>query len=158
MRGFLGVLFITIIFLPSLGLSHPGKTDRRGGHACRKDCSEWDLYVGEYHLHEDDYRPVKPGGTARPKIRPYPENNTITEVIPLESTPVPGNNLPDSSAGAEKTILPIPKPVAEKSAATAQIIPEPGIFFPDPLWLMLTVPGLMILLVALIARRKKTGG
>lgn len=157
MRGFLGALFITIIFFPSLGLSHPGKTDRRGGHACRKDCSEWDLYVGEYHLHEDDYRPVKPGGNARPKTTPNPENNTMTEVIPLESTPIPGNKLPDSIAGGEKTILPAPKSV-EKSAATAQINPELGRFSPNQLWLLLAALGLVILLAALIARRKKTGG
>src|SRR5512135_3332743 len=53
------LVFVFIILCPSLVLSHPGKTDRRGGHKCRKGCTEWGLEYGEYHLHDKDFRPIR---------------------------------------------------------------------------------------------------
>ena len=36
-----------------------GKTDYRGGHKCWKNCSEWELRYGEYHLHDKDWKPIR---------------------------------------------------------------------------------------------------
>jgi len=30
---------------------HPGRTDARGCHQCRTNCSPWGLSYGEYHCH-----------------------------------------------------------------------------------------------------------
>lgn len=33
-------------------LAHPGRTDAKGGHTCRTNCTErWGLKYGEYHKH-----------------------------------------------------------------------------------------------------------
>lgn len=42
-RMFLYLLVISCLFIPSLGLSHSGRTDANGGHYNRK--------TGEYHYH-----------------------------------------------------------------------------------------------------------
>jgi hypothetical protein len=158
MRGFLGVMFITILFLSSIALAHPGKTDRRGGHACRKDCSEWDLYVGEYHLHEEDFRPVKTGGKALPKTAPVPEKNIESaEVKSPEQAPVPVNNLTDTIVEEKRAPPLIQPPMPENQAAATQMIPEQNGLSGNQLWLLLTALGFIVLLAALIARRKKTG-
>jgi len=36
-----------------------GKTDRRGGHKCWKNCGEWELGRGEYHLHDKEGKPIR---------------------------------------------------------------------------------------------------
>jgi hypothetical protein len=56
-RGFLVIIFV--ILCPAVVLSHPGKTDKRGGHRCWKGCSEWQLGYGEYHLHDKDFMPIR---------------------------------------------------------------------------------------------------
>lgn len=49
---------LTLIFLFFLSFSgvttaHPGNTDVWGCHTCYTDCASWDLYINEYHCHED---------------------------------------------------------------------------------------------------------
>ena len=56
MKTFL--IFILVFLIPFSSLAHPGKTDRRGGHKCWKNCNEWELGRGEYHLHDEDWDPV----------------------------------------------------------------------------------------------------
>jgi len=54
------VLFLICLFLMPFSLSaHPGKTDHRGGHKCWKNCVEWELGRGEYHLHDKDWNPIR---------------------------------------------------------------------------------------------------
>jgi hypothetical protein len=53
------LVFTLLVLCPSVVLSHPGKTDRRGGHRCWKGCAEWQLDYGEYHLHDKDFMPVR---------------------------------------------------------------------------------------------------
>lgn len=46
-------LFIPVLLLlfSSVALAHPGRTDSKGGHTCRTNCSKWGLSNGEYHYH-----------------------------------------------------------------------------------------------------------
>ena len=54
------VLFLICLFLiPFSSGAHPGKTDYRGGHKCWKNCGEWELWRGEYHLHDKDWNPIR---------------------------------------------------------------------------------------------------
>jgi len=40
-------------------VAHPGKTDRSGAHKCWKNCGEWELGRGEYHLHDKEGKPIR---------------------------------------------------------------------------------------------------
>jgi hypothetical protein len=75
------LLAVILVLLPSAVLSHPGKTDRRGGHKCWKGCAEWNLEYKEYHLHDEYFRPVKPDaiktGNA-PAVMEDPASNFVT--------------------------------------------------------------------------------
>ena len=53
------IFLIAIILFSVSAYAHPGKTDYRGGHKCWKNCSEWKLRYGEYHLHDKDWRPIR---------------------------------------------------------------------------------------------------
>jgi hypothetical protein len=50
---------VILLVLPALSYSHPGKTNRYGGHKCIKGCGEWGLFYEEYHLHDKDGRPIR---------------------------------------------------------------------------------------------------
>jgi len=48
--------FITVtcafILTANIAFAHPGRTDSKGGHTCRTNCTErWGLKYGEYHYH-----------------------------------------------------------------------------------------------------------
>ena len=149
MRGLFFGAAIMFIFLPSLLTAHPGKTDRRGGHVCRKDCSAWDLYVGEYHLHDEDGRPLR-----------------IEKKIPLKRAGNPEENM---STGNEQRVNPPPPqteriPALEKAVLPASrpdnpTVQKPGsgddIYTLNQLWLLLIAAALIFLLVALVIRREK---
>lgn len=49
--------FIFTLFLAAEPVkSHPGNTDRNGGHTCKTNCESWNLSYGEYHYHGGDGR------------------------------------------------------------------------------------------------------
>ncbi len=84
-------MLILILFLPLTAWSHPGKTDRYGGHLCMKECEEWNLFYKEYHLHDKDGRPVrikkeKKGKRAEPVLQSVPTEsaspvNSLTTTV-----------------------------------------------------------------------------
>lgn len=57
MKAALSLLFVLMISVSAV--AHPGKTDRRGGHTCWKNCGEWELLRGEYHLHDEYGKPIR---------------------------------------------------------------------------------------------------
>ena len=76
------IIVALLCLLPVTAGSHPGKTDRYGGHICIKDCEEWKLYYKEYHLHDKDGKPIrvarKPGKTRKPaELRTSPTETPI---------------------------------------------------------------------------------
>jgi hypothetical protein len=50
---------IVVMLYPVVLWSHPGGIDRHGGHACWRNCSEWELKKGEYHLHDELGNPIR---------------------------------------------------------------------------------------------------
>lgn len=157
MRGFVGIALIIILGLPAAVLSHPGKTDRRGGHECKKDCSEWDLYVGEYHIHEGDFHQLPAKRDIRPKSVPPPEQRVERhEAKPPDLPPLIENNPTDPSVEEKKAVHPAPQSPPVPAAALPKPA-EPEGFFMEQQWLLLTALGLIILLVALMARRARSG-
>ncbi|RPI34351.1 MAG: YHYH domain-containing protein [Nitrospiraceae bacterium] len=111
MKIFLAMLFI--LLMPFSAIAHPGKTDHRGGHKCWKNCGEWELRRGEYHLHDKDWNPIRldsKGGvikTVRPGAVPTPDKRFLQEepaagdggaATEIEKTP-------ESDGTARKTIV-----------------------------------------------------
>ncbi len=77
------LVFILLLLCPSIVLSHPGKTDKRGGHRCLRDCSEWQLDYGEYHFHDKDFMPIRPAKTRNTEAVAEPPQIPKT-VMPAE--------------------------------------------------------------------------
>ena len=80
------VLSLIVVLLISVSaVAHPGKTDRRGGHKCWKNCGEWELGRGEYHLHDKEGKPIRldqRGNIPEPeqaKGVPMPEKQFLLE-------------------------------------------------------------------------------
>jgi hypothetical protein len=91
------LIVLVILICPATVFSHPGKTDKYGGHKCLNGCEDWGLWYGEYHLHDKDGKPIrisknkkglktfKPTelqsaatGTAVPTPAPAPKTETVT--------------------------------------------------------------------------------
>lgn len=51
MKKIYALILVYIIFLPTLVLAHPGRTDSNGCHTCRTNCARWGLRTGQYHCH-----------------------------------------------------------------------------------------------------------
>ena len=87
------VSLIVILLFSVCAYAHPGKTDYRGGHKCWKNCSEWELRYGEYHLHDKDWKPIrldKNGNPIKPiHLMPEPESpKQSLSIEPAEQTQV----------------------------------------------------------------------
>jgi len=68
------IIYLALVLLLSASaLAHPGKTDRQGGHKCSKNCEEWELAFGEYHLHDKDWKPIRLGSKGNPVNPVYRE-------------------------------------------------------------------------------------
>ena len=76
----------------NVALAHPGRTDSRGCHTCRTNCSKWGLSSGEYHCHrskglEQPKEPVKSKyGESGGYTVPAPEykNNTASNPVSIK--------------------------------------------------------------------------
>ena len=82
------VVCLFLIFMMSFSASaHPGKTDYRGGHKCWKNCDEWELGRGEYHMHDNEGKPIRLDQrgnipeTAQDREVPTPEKHFLLEVL-----------------------------------------------------------------------------
>lgn len=73
-KSVLTIITLICTLAPLFSYAHPGKTDYRGGHKCLKNCEEWKLEYGEYHLHDKDWNPV------RVNITRNPVQNTQSEI------------------------------------------------------------------------------
>jgi len=82
-------LILTALFcsIPFLALSHPGKTDRHGGHKCVKGCEEWKLYYTEYHLHDKSGRPIRVAKKPKRTVSSPMTAQTITDLPLATETP-----------------------------------------------------------------------
>ena len=103
------VLSLIIMFLlPFSAIAHPGKTDYRGGHKCWKNCGEWELRHGEYHLHDKDWNPIRFGQKGdvveadKPEGVPIPEKRFLLEEPATVAPENSGTKIPDQHVVVEK--------------------------------------------------------
>lgn len=146
------IFLIAIILFSVSAYAHPGKTDYRGGHKCWKNCSEWELRYGEYHLHDKNWKPIRLDKQGNPvKIQsepmPNPKPSKQTELLePLEQTQV--------IVTTEEKIREVQKPdikTINEYNYNMTIYEESILPFNVVLLLMLA----LLLLIALIFIRKK---
>jgi hypothetical protein len=45
------ILIAIALIAPSVTFAHPGRTDKKGGHTCKTNCTKWGLKYGHYHYH-----------------------------------------------------------------------------------------------------------
>jgi hypothetical protein len=110
------LLVLTLLVLcPSVVLSHPGKTDKRGGHRCWKGCAQWQLDYGEYHLHDKDFMPIRLEKTGN--VTPVSEPSRLRQAAAPATVPAkaaddisreqpekkPGEILPAGTFEAKRT-------------------------------------------------------
>lgn len=134
--------------MPFSASAHPGKTDYRGGHKCWKNCGEWELLRGEYHLHDEDWKPIRldqKGTVAEPsqpgKV-PAPERRFLLEE--------PTGQVSGPAAGMKENKIPAQTAVVEKHQ-TLTVYEESILPFQSTLLLFLA----LLMLIVLIFVRKK---
>ena len=141
-----------ILLMPFSAIAHPGKTDHRGGHKCWKNCGEWELRRGEYHLHDKDWNPIRLDSrgdaieTVRPGV-PTPEKRFLQE---------------ESATGPGGTATEIQKTPESKGTARQTIVEERHIvnvyeesFLPLNYVLLLLLAFLMLILLLYVRKKKE---
>ena len=149
------VLSLIFIFLMAISaIAHPGKTDYRGGHKCWKNCGDWELRRGEYHLHDEDWKPIRfdqKGNVVKAehaKGVPTPEKNFLLEE-PAEKASEPVSDVLKNSEGKVTG----PQPVAEKNVVLT--VYEEGLLPFDTILLLLLAFLMLIILIFVRKRREK---
>ncbi len=51
MKKIILTLIAVALIAPSVTFAHPGRTDKKGGHTCKTNCTKWGLSYGQYHYH-----------------------------------------------------------------------------------------------------------
>jgi hypothetical protein len=139
--------FIALILLyASAASAHPGKTDYQDGHTCQKNCEEWDLQYGEYHLHDQYRNPIRLGSQRKSVSERMPRERAESVQEPL---PVP---LPAPEVAAP-VVPPKEMPVqASVQGRGAQLTEEGMLQLRD---IMLIVIAGLLVVVLLVLRMKK---
>lgn len=135
---------LLILSLPAAASAHPGKTDRVGGHKCWKDCGEWELYYGEYHLHDKDYKPIRVENRSAPVASP--EKKTLPAAPTYETS---------DTVPADNNKQPEVKTEAPRPQTNSSVVYEENIFPFDPYLLLLAAALLLLLLAVLLLVRRK---
>lgn len=139
------VILATILY-PAAVLSHPGGTDRHGGHKCRKDCADWHLDIGEYHLHDENGNPIRVGKQEHGEISRQPEFSEQRALVPAGTTEI---KKPETSAGINGQL---PQNIQETSYSSIQK-GDKCIAFLNPFLIFMLI-ALLILLLILKMRKK----
>lgn len=140
------LVIIAAIWYPAAVLSHPGGTDRHGGHKCRKDCADWHLDIGEYHLHDENGNPIRVEKQENGEISQQPEPAGQRAFAPDETTEI---KKPETPAGINGQI---PQNTQETNYISIQK-GDKCIAFLNPFLLIMLIA--LLLLLLLLKRRKK---
>ncbi len=133
---------------PVLALAHPGKTDYQDAHRCLKNCVEWDLDYGEYHLHDEKRNSIRIGsGKISAKVR-MPQVETVTDQKPL---PLPA--APEQAARTDSShhdIVQTPEP--------GRVTPVvEGGMFPLRDMLLIIIAAILVMVLFILRKRKVAG-
>ena len=128
------LILAVLCAVPVTAFSHPGKTDRHGGHKCIKGCEEWGLYYAEYHLHDKYGKPIHIGNRKK-AVAPAPVvQSAVTETIVT---------LPPVTVATQTVTV----------YRTVTTVQEEDIIASNPL--LWTILVLLLLLLILLRNRKK---
>jgi len=147
------LLLIVLFLIPSSTLAHPGKTNYKGGHKCWKNCSEWELGRGEYHLHDEDWNPVHIGRQEKviekeqPKGVPTPEKRFLLEDNGSSTGPV--TEVPET----KESSIPEQRAVAAKNRM--QTVYEENFLPFNSIFLLLLALLMLIVLIYVLKKREK---
>lgn len=76
----IGIFIIT----PNYVYAHPGRTDSKGCHYCRKNCEDWGLNYNEYHCHNGNNNSNSNNNTNKitttPKTKTKNNDNTLKQI------------------------------------------------------------------------------
>lgn len=100
------LIWLLFLFVPTLVLAHPGRTDAYGCHTCRTNCSKWGLATGQYHCH---------GGSSKSSSSNN-SNNSSKSSISSKS------NNSSKSSGSSKSNVKITKEKIKSSDNTLKSI------------------------------------
>ena len=139
------LILILILLFPLTAFSHPGRTDKRGGHRCWKDCGAWGLNYREYHLHDKNWKPIRLDKNGNPIV---PSVQMESEVPKIEESSSFQSTLEETS---NKSVTEVPVPKVEKRIIyTNTITVQESLPF-NPL----LIPLLFLLFLALILTKRK---
>lgn len=98
--------FPLLILIASAASGHPGKTDYQDGHKCLKNCEDWDMLYGEYHLHDKDRNAVRMHGRKQPLREPVRRKISEQEHPKQEvvAAPAPSSPEPMTEESAGRTL------------------------------------------------------
>lgn len=150
------VIFFIILLFPLCAYAHPGKTDYRGGHKCWKNCSEWELRYGEYHLHDKDWKPIRldEKGVPIEALQPYqvPAPESLKQGLSVEHY-----EQPKMTSFTEERIHGAPetdKKVINEYNRVVTVYEE-GILPLNVIFLLLLALALLIILICIREKRKR---
>jgi len=150
------VIFYIILLFPLCAYAHPGKTDYRGGHKCWKNCSEWELRYGEYHLHDKDWKPIRldkkgiPIGPLQPDPMPAPES-------PKQGLSAEHSEQPKMTSFTGERIHVAPETDKKVITEYNRIVTvyEEGILPLNVIFLLILVLALLIILICIRKKRER---
>jgi hypothetical protein len=140
------LILILILLFPLIAFSHPGRTDKRGGHRCWKNCGNWGLNYREYHLHDKNWKPIRLDKKGNPIVPPLQATGSE---VPKPDEPSASQSIPEETP--KKSVTEEPVSEVEKRTVYTNIttIEESLPFNP------LLIPLLFLLFLALILIRRK---
>ncbi|MEK6652163.1 MAG: YHYH domain-containing protein [Nitrospirota bacterium] len=150
------VIFYIILLFPLCAYAHPGKTDYRGGHKCWKNCSEWELRYGEYHLHDKDWKPIRLDKKGLPiktvQTEPMPSVKSPEQDVYTEHT-----EQTRTTSSAEERIHEVPKTDKKVITEYNRIVTvyEEGILPLNVIFLLMLVLALLIILICIRRKGKR---
>lgn len=151
------IVIFSMFLLFSVGAyAHPGKTDYRGGHKCWKNCSEWELRYGEYHLHDKDWKPIRldEKGVPIEAVQPYP---APASEFPKQGLPAEHTEQTKITSFTEERIHEVPKTDKKVINEYNRIVTfyEEGILPLNVISLLILVLALLIILICIRRKGKR---
>jgi len=143
------ILVLMFFLLGSSGsLAHPGKTDYQDAHRCLKNCGEWDLEYGEYHLHDKDRNPIRIGSKDAAVKGRMPREETVSDQEPLAAP----------AASEQASRIDSSRGVSVRTVDPGRVIPagEEGTFQLRDM-LLIIIAAILVMLLFILRRRKEAG-
>lgn len=137
-----------LIVISSAASGHPGKTDYQDGHKCLKNCEDWDMNYGEYHLHDRDRNAIRTEGRKKPLREPAPLMKSEPEPSKEEVAAVPVPLSPGPQTGERRKTVPVDQGLSMPV--------EAGFVLTFYDFMLLSVAGLLFLVMLFLRKKERT--